>query len=293
MTTVCRAAEQGPRNDGYGAKIEVPSCHTGLMAATLPWQSGKEYKRLGITADKNVAFIVLQRDHDSEGTIRLGPDGFSPKVDYTVGEADKQSMVSALQTTLRLLAAEGPTTIATLHAVDTRFETNGAKYTGKDTKTDRELDAYLDRVAGLGLGVNEVGIFSAHQMGSNRMGIDPAASVVDADGEMWECDGVHVCDASVFPTASGANPMMSTLSIATMISTRLVEKLQLQDGKLEPGTDAHARASADSERRAVRRQNIVVPKKRHFGAAHQLYTAAAVVVVALWAWYATAGAEEE
>ena len=35
----------------------------------------------------------------------------------------------------------------------------------------------------------QVGIFSAHQMGSNRMGIDPAASVVDADGEMWECDG--------------------------------------------------------------------------------------------------------
>ena len=26
-----------------------------------------------------------------------------------------------------------------------------------------------------------------------------------------------------------------------MISTRLVEKLQLQDGKLEPGTDAHGK----------------------------------------------------
>ena len=192
MTTVCREAESGPKNDGYGAKIEVPSTHTGLMAATLPWMSGAMYKRMAVMARETLALVVLQRDHDSEGTIRLGPDGFSPKVDYTLGEADKQSMVAALQTALRVLAAEGPTMLATLHSRDTRFDNNGAKYTGKDTKTDREMEAYLERVAGLGLGVNEVGMFSAHQMGSNRMGVDPAASVVDADGEMWECDGTHM-----------------------------------------------------------------------------------------------------
>ena len=44
-----------------------------------------------------------------------------------------------------------------------------------------------------------VGVFSAHQMGSNRMGVDPSASVVDEDGEMWECDGVYLCDVSLTP----------------------------------------------------------------------------------------------
>eukprot|EP01050_Picozoa_sp_SAG11_P021666 SAG11_NODE_3900_length_2158_cov_2.273919_1_plen_207_part_00 len=36
MTTVCGHAEQGPGGDGYGAKIEVPSVHPGLMCADRP-----------------------------------------------------------------------------------------------------------------------------------------------------------------------------------------------------------------------------------------------------------------
>jgi long-chain-alcohol oxidase len=52
--------------------------------------------------------------------------------------------------------------------------------------------------------------------------------VVDEDGEMWECDGVYLCDASVFPTASGSNPMMTTLATACMLTERLALRLQHQ-----------------------------------------------------------------
>ena len=61
------------------------------------------------------------------------------------------------------------------------------------------------------------------------MGSDPSQSVVDENGEMWECDNLFLCDASVFPTASGANPMMTTLSTAQMVMTRLARRLQLED----------------------------------------------------------------
>ena len=70
-----------------------------------------------------------------------------------------------------------------------------------------------------------MGLFSAHQMGSNRMGTDPAQSVVDEDGAVWGVDGLYVLDASIFPTASGANPMVTTLAITHMLATRLAERL--------------------------------------------------------------------
>lgn len=39
-----------------------------------------------------------------------------------------------------------------------------------------------------GLPRHGVGLFSAHQMGSCRMGSDPRGSVVDCDGESWDVD---------------------------------------------------------------------------------------------------------
>ena len=99
--------------------------------------------------------------------------------------------------------------------VRTEFEAGGVEYTGEDPAAQARLEQFLAKVKASGLGENEVGVFSAHQMGSCRMGADPRSSVVDEDGEMWECDSVYLCDASTFPTASGSNPMMSTLSLST------------------------------------------------------------------------------
>ena len=35
------------------------------------------------------------------------------------------------------------------------------------------------------------------------MGASPKSSVVDPEGQCWECSGLYLADASVFPTASG------------------------------------------------------------------------------------------
>ena len=57
------------------------------------------------------------------------------------------------------------------------------------------------------------------------MGTDASTSVVDLDGEVWDADGLFVIDASIFPTASGANPMVTTLAISHMLATRLAARL--------------------------------------------------------------------
>src|SRR5205823_14729933 len=56
--------------------------------------------------------------------------------------------------------------------------------------------------------------FSAHQMGSCRLGSDPAASVADPDGQLRDVRGVWIGDASALPTAPGVNPMITIMAMA-------------------------------------------------------------------------------
>jgi len=46
------------------------------------------------------------------------------------------------------------------------------------------------------------------------MGSDPATSVANPWGELHDTPGVWVGDASALPTATGVNPMISTMAIA-------------------------------------------------------------------------------
>jgi choline dehydrogenase-like flavoprotein len=51
-------------------------------------------------------------------------------------------------------------------------------------------------------------------MGSARMGRDPGTSVANPWGELHDTPGVWIGDASAFPTASGTNPMLTTMALA-------------------------------------------------------------------------------
>jgi len=75
MTTVCTADEMGPDGDGYGAKIECPSAHVGLMASCLPWEGGEKFKRDMLPSKNSASIIMLQRDF-GEGTVDVGEVSF-------------------------------------------------------------------------------------------------------------------------------------------------------------------------------------------------------------------------
>ena len=57
-------------------------------------------------------------------------------------------------------------------------------------------------------------------MGTCRMGATPAGSVVDSYGAVHGLRGLYVCDTSVFPTASGVNPMLTVLGLAHWMISR-------------------------------------------------------------------------
>eukprot|EP00038_Savillea_parva_P010523 m.190935 g.190935 ORF g.190935 m.190935 type:complete len:777 (+) comp18178_c0_seq1:135-2465(+) len=250
MTTVCGAAEAGPRNDMYGAKIEVPSVHPALGASGMPWHSGLAYKQSLSEFASISTLITLCRDK-GEGEVALGgASGFDPpKVHYTLSPADSESMVWAMAHCVRIFAAAGADKVFTTHAGPVgRVE---AEMTGEDVGNpdSSAVNALIDRIVAAGTAPGTLGLFSAHQMGSCRMGMSPATSVVDWNGEVWEADDVYIMDASVFPTASGANPMITTLSISQMLSWRLVARLQ---GEADDELYAHRRTVPQTHQSSLR-----------------------------------------
>jgi choline dehydrogenase-like flavoprotein len=66
----------------------------------------------------------------------------------------------------------------------------------------------------------------AHQMGSNRMSVRPQDGVVDPKGKVWGTENLYVSDASIFPSASGVNPMVTNMAISDWISRGISKELR-------------------------------------------------------------------
>ncbi|MBI3078218.1 MAG: GMC family oxidoreductase, partial [Deltaproteobacteria bacterium] len=64
---------------------------------------------------------------------------------------------------------------------------------------------------------------SAHNMGTCRMGRDPATSVVTPDCRAHDVPNLYICDTSVFVTAGGVNPTLTAMAIAQRAADRRVE----------------------------------------------------------------------
>ena len=54
----------------------------------------------------------------------------------------------------------------------------------------------------------------SHQCGTNRMGADPATSVVDVNLKAHDLDNLFICDASVLPTSAAVNPSLTIAALA-------------------------------------------------------------------------------
>ena len=172
MTVVSDAVAAGPSGDSYGAKLECPSTHVGLMTAAATWRSGGEFLGLLRSHRNYSSSIVLQRDGgggDEGGRVRVMADGVTPRVDYAIGAADQESMLNAMEVSIRCWVAAGCASVSTLQA-GVPVHHVAPEWRGKGAKTDGNapLEAYLKQVRAFGLPPNGVGLFSAHQMGTCR-----------------------------------------------------------------------------------------------------------------------------
>jgi choline dehydrogenase-like flavoprotein len=148
-------------------------------------------------------FLSVARDH-GEGEVVLDDHG-QPVVRWSLNdEVDRRLFVRANVELARLHHAVGAPEIRTLHAVELSWRADSGE----------PFEEFVRRIEEAPYGPADVAIFTAHQMGSCRMGADPATSVADGRGELHDVKGVWIGDASAFPTAPGVNPMVSIMSLA-------------------------------------------------------------------------------
>ena len=83
------------------------------------------------------------------------------------------------------------------------------------------IDEWMRRVDRIGYGSNQTSYVTFHQMGSCRMGADPARGAVDGAGQSHEVRRLFVADASLFPTASGVNPMITIMALAHHVAQEM------------------------------------------------------------------------
>jgi len=239
MTTVSNQfANLDNGNDGYGCKLEVPVNYPGLSSAAMNWLTPYTFRRRLRRYRHWMPLLLIQRDSGDGGSVHADRRDGSLVLRYRMQPRDCDSLVRGLQGAAAVLEQAGAEEIATAHTLDLGWKP--AANSDDDSDDKRNLRDYQASIRERGIQNHKMGLFSAHQMGTCRLSTSSKMGAVDPNGEMWECDNLYVMDASVFPTASGANPMTTVMSISYMLSRRLALRLQYEQQQQQTTNDVAA-----------------------------------------------------
>ena len=194
---------------GYGFRLETAPGHPGLLALALPWTSAAQHRRLMQRVPHAGAIIALCRDATG-GRVTVRGDG-TAVVDYVPARAEQQLIAQGTAAAARVHLAAGASEVHTLHTRPMSIRRTPAT-------TQRDIDAFCDRVLESRVGRNWSLVASAHQMGTCRMGREQTSAVCDERGEVFGVAGLYVADASAFPASSGVNPMITVMALASCVA---------------------------------------------------------------------------
>ena len=187
--------------DGFGFLVEGTHFTTGLAAAATPWRSGADHKALWRRGGKVASLILLLRDR-GHGRVTIDGRG-QALVWYPLDDPlDRRHF------------RRGLAEVARIHEAAEASEIIGLAAGVPPWHRGDDPEAWIERLAAVPPGASGQPVFSAHQMGSARMGTNPASSVADPRGELHDTPGVWIGDSSAFPTAAGVNPMVTCQALA-------------------------------------------------------------------------------
>lgn len=215
---------------GYGAKLEVTTMMPSSFLPLFPWVGGLEFKELAIKFRRMTGYISLARDRYG-GRVYPDPADGSVRIAYTPSSYDKAHILAGVVGIAEIMYVEGAREIhVAIPGIEPFVRPSSSPasniiVTGVDAPsvTDTLFRSWIDKVKKRGLPSPDCGFFSAHQMGTARMGSHKGNSVVDFKGRVWGTEGLYVADTSVFPSASGVNPMITCMGISRGIARGIVD----------------------------------------------------------------------
>lgn len=183
--------------DGGGFWLEAVPIYPTLAGLALPG-FGSAHREMMHAYPHIGATIILVKEIDSSGRVTVNDEGRA-SISYTLRGRDFEYFKQGLDVAARVQFAAGAKKVMTLHTRLTEFQSPGE---------------IAKKLAAADWGTNEIAMYSAHPLGTCRIGVDPRTSVVDSNCQSHDIKGLFVIDGSVMPTSLGVNPQVTILSIA-------------------------------------------------------------------------------
>jgi choline dehydrogenase-like flavoprotein len=206
-----------------GYVIEAAPGHPGLLALALPWEGTDAHARMMAGSAHLSPLIAVTRD-GGEGRVSLTKAG-NVRLDYRLDASGVATLRHGLGSMAKLARAAGATEILAAGTSPAWFHPTG----GAPADDARRFARFEADLAAFDFGPNRGTVFSAHQMGSVRMGADPATHPCDSWGRVRAgangdatIGGLYVGDGSLFPTGIGVNPMITIMALARRVGRVVV-----------------------------------------------------------------------
>ncbi len=230
----CLEFGAGGTADGPGGQdrheyvIESAPGHPGLLALALPWEGTAAHEAVMDGVRRIAPLIAVTRD-GGEGRTTLTRAG-RVRIDYRLDAIGVATMRHALVRMARLLRAAGAVEQIAVGTPPTWYRSSDTA--GGPGGADAGFAAFEAALASFDFRPNRGTVFSAHQMGSVRMGAAPADHPVDPWARVRVgprndevIGGLYVADGSVFPTGIGVNPMITIMALARRAARTVVSEL--------------------------------------------------------------------
>ena len=209
---------------GHGVKLEAFTMVPSAGHLCVDWKGGLQHK-LGVAKLRHMAgYISLAKDRDA-GRVYPDPVDGRPRISYQVSKFDREHILEGILALAQIQYIEGAEEIMTTVPGMRPFVRDPLAPAGAGIN-DEAFQAWLAEVRAKGFPAPESMFVSAHQMGTCRMSAQEAGGVVDGQGKVWGTEGLYVADASVFPSASGVNPMVTVMAISDWISRGIANGLE-------------------------------------------------------------------
>ena len=176
------------------------------MTMSMTQLIGPDLIRLAESFDHVSSFGFMIED-TSRGSVRAIKG--QPVISYWLTEQDVSHIKRALDVLAQIFFAAGARRV---HAPINGFDV-------------LESPDDLARLRRATLRPWDLDLSAYHPLGTARMGVDPASSVVDPTHQMHDVPDLYVVDGAAVPTSLGVNPQITIMALATRAAEKIAERL--------------------------------------------------------------------